>query len=1000
MAVLAGCTLLATALAIAPAGPAFADGPAPCSVGGPPFPFHGFCATYSGANTWYGSYGPGFPTDEGWAFCADPPASGGDYPAPVYDYVASSAPAGADTTQSDALGFAFSEAQANGWWDGSPGQFTDDQAAVAGKLLYDAVVWADPVPAMDPGVLAAYEALDGWYLQAVGAKGSPTLGEALVGGGSTFAGQATYQVQFNFPGTGTPVSGLPVELSISGGSVNSASGPTSATVSTDASGQVDFPIFSSTPGPVSVTVSVPGGLGQVGLAFFAPSAHELSAQELAAFSAPSTLEVTSQLTALATTGTVSIVKGGDDPAYYPLAGATFEVLSGSTPEATLTTGADGTTPMSGQLSAGTYTVHEQTAPPGYGTAPDQDVTVVAGTNTVVSFTGANEDHVVPASLSIEKTDAESGAPLAGAVFDVSYDSTDDGTFDQDLGVCVTNAVGACGPPGNDGTGQLLPGRYRVTETNPPLGYALPNPASQTIDLLAGETSTVTFGDQALVGAVFQKTASGNINPAELVLAGAAIEVDQGAPGGNEVARCSTDQSGTCVTSPVLVPGDRYCWVEAAPPPGLAGGANGCFTADTQQADQPITVSDAGEFVAIEVHKVDAANTSVGLAGATFDLYRMDSGASASVFRLPRGQMKSNPVLVDSTTSNEVLVATTVTAVGGIGTFPLQLPGYAYCATEVQAPPNYVADPTQQCTDVLGGTTAVPAPITTLTFDDTEQTVNLSVFKYNSLTPDTGIPGAVYDLYVQGDPPPSGVTGTPPADVVAEPGDAWYARGTTDSDGRLSFTVPAGYGWCVLEVTAPLDYVLDDALHCSAVIMATSDTDATTIAIPETLATVHITAYKYNSLQPDTVIPGATYELLADGAQPPGSPTTTPGGAFVPSGDSFWAEGTTDQNGVLTFAVPAGYSWCLHELIAPAAYQFDSALHCTAVLTTDTTAAAATVAVPETPLAGSLAFTGFPAFGVGAGGVGLIVAGGAVLALEHRRRSRRGAGQGLRRSRAG
>jgi hypothetical protein len=71
-----------------------------------------------------------------------------------------------------------------------------------------------------------------------------------------------------------------------------------------------------------------------------------------------------------------------------------------------------------------------------------------------------------------------------------------------------------------------------------------------------------------------------------------------------------------------------------------------------------------------------------------------------------------------------------------------------------------------------------------------------------------------------------------------------------------------------------------------------------------------------------------------------------------------------------------------------------------VLTTDTTAAAATVAVPETPLAGSLAFTGFPAFGVGAGGVGLIVAGGAVLALEHRRRSRRGAGQGLRRSRAG
>ena len=980
LSVLAGSTLLATAVTIGPAGPAFADGPAPCSVGGPPFPFHGFCATYSGDNTWYGSYGPGFPTDEGWGFCADPPASGGDYPAPVYDYVASSAPAGADTSQTDALGFAFSEAQANGWWDGSPGQFTDDQAAVAGKLLYDAVVWASPVPAMDPGVLAAYEALDGWYLQAVGATGNPTLSEALVGGGSTFAGQATYQVQFEFPGTANPVTGLPVQLSISGGTLNSASGPTSLTLSTDGSGQVDFPIFAAIPGPVSVTASVPGGLGQIGLGFFAPTADELGAQGLAAFSAPSTLDVTSQLTAQATTGTVSIVKGGDDPAYYPLAWATFEVLSGSNLEASLMTGGDGTTPMSGPLPAGTYTVHEQTAPPGYGTASDQAVTVVAGTNTVVSFTGADEDHVVPSSLSIEKTDAETGAPLAGAVFDVSYDSTDDGTFDQDVGSCTTGDAGSCDPPGSDGSGQLLPGRYQVSETAAPPGYAIPSPASQNIDLLAGETAAMTFGDQMLVNAVFQKTASGNINPAELVLAGAVIEIDQGSPSGPQVARCTTEQSGTCVTSPVLVSGDHYCWVEAAPPPGLAGGANGCFTADNQQADQPITVSDAGEFVAIEVKKVDAANTSVGLAGATFDLYRVDNAASASDIPLPGRPVTSAEVLVDSTT----------TGVGGIGTFPLQLPGYAYCAVEVQAPPDYVADPTQQCTDVLVGTTTAPAPITTLTFDDTEQTLNLSVFKYNSLAPDTGIPGAVYDLYVQGAPPPSGVTGTPPANVVAEPGDTWYARGTTANDGRLSFTVPAGYGWCVLEVSAPLDYVLDDALHCSAVLTAASDTDATTIAVPETLATVHITAYKYNSLQPDTVIPGATYELLANGDQPPATPTNTPGDAVVPSGDSFWAEGTTDQNGVLSFAVPAGYSWCLHELIAPAAYQSDPAFHCTAVLTTDSTAAAATVAVPETPVAGNLAFTGFPTLWMGAAGGVLVVAGGAVLALEHRRRSRRAA----------
>jgi hypothetical protein len=978
LAILVGSTCLATAVVLAPAGPAAADGPAPCTVGGPPFPFAGFCATYSGDNTWYGSYGPGFPTDEGWGFCADPPASGGDYPAPDYDYVSSSAPAGANTSQAGALGFAFSEAQANGWWGGTPGQFTADQAAVAGKLLYDAVVWASPVPAMDPGVLAAYQALDGWFVQAVGSTGDPRLTARLVGGGTSFAGHASYQVHVQFPGSNNEVTGLPVQLSITGGTLNSISGPTSLTMSTDASGKADFAIFTDAPGPVSVAVTVPGGLGQFGLAFLAPTVGELGAQEMTAFSVPANSVVSEELTAQPTTGTVSIAKGGDDAAYYPLSGAVFQVLTGTSVVTTLTTGADGTTSMSGPITAGSYTVHEQTAPPGYGTAPDQAVTVVAGTNTVVSFTGSAEDHVVPSSLSIEKTDAETSAPLSGAVFDISYDSANDGTFDQDVGSCTTTSAGSCTPQGNDGSGQLLPGRYQVTETSPPPGYALASPPTQVIDLLAGETGKMTFGDPLLVAAVFHKTATGNVNPTELMLAGVVIQIDRGGPGGPAVAQCASDASGTCVTAPNLSSGTHYCWVELASPRGLAGGASGCFTAANDLADQPITVTDPGEFVAIDVKKVDAADTAVGLSGATFDLYRLAGASSASAIAVPGGQGAGE----------ESLVGTTTTGFDGLGTFPLQLPGYAYCAAEVQAPENYVGDTTQQCTDVLVGTTTVPAPVTTLTFDDTEAMVGLSVFKYNSLEPGTGIAGAVYDVYVQGAPPPSGTTGTPPADVAAQPGDTWYARGTTGSDGRLTFTVPAGYGWCVLEVTAPPNYVLDSALHCSAVLTASSNSQATTIAVPETLATVHITAYKYNSRQPDTVIPGATYELLANNDEPPGTPGDPPNGAVVPSGDHFWAEATTDQNGVLSFAVPAGFSWCLHELIAPAAYEADPAFHCTAVLTTDTTSAAATVAVPEVPLTGSLPFTGAPILWTGVAGVVLVILGGGLLLLDHRRAIRR------------
>jgi len=856
------------------------------------------------------------------------------------------------------------------------GRFTADQVAVAGKLLYDAIVWGSPVPSMDPGVQSAYDALNGWLTQANGSSSAPILTTALDGAGTSFTGSATDQVTVDFPDTGTPVAGLPVQLSVTGATFNDASGPNALTLATDGSGTARVPIFASAPGPIFVSVTVAGGLGQPGLRYFSPGAPDRRAQDLASFAAPTALSSSQELTALPTTGTVSILKAGDDRAYYPITGAVFEVLNGSTVEATLTTQGDGTTAASPPLASGSYVVHEQTAPYGYDTAADQPVDVVAGANTQVSFTGADEDHIVKGTLTVAKQDDKTGAPLAGAVFDIIYDSSDSGTFDQNLGFCTTTSSGSCSPPGNDGPTGLLAGRYQVTETGAPPGYAIPQPASQVIDLLPGENGVVTFGDPRLVPAVFEKVATGNVNPAELSLAGAVILVEQGSPGGPPVVECSTNAAGTCMTGVILVSGERYCWSELAAPAGLAGGASGCFTAQDGQANQPITVSDAGKFVSIEVKKVDTANGAVGLPGAVFDLFRVPNNPSPSVVGLPTA----------ATTPGEVRVGTTVTNSDGIGTFALQLPGYAYCAVEVQPPANYTADTTRQCTDLLTGTTAVPPPVTTLTFRDTEQVVAVSVFKYNSLSPGTVIPGATYDLYVEGATPPSGVPDRVPQDAANEPGDTWYARGATGSDGKLSFTVPGGYAWCVLEVTAPPNYVRDDALHCSAVLTASASPTEKTIAVPETLATVHITAYKYNSRQPDTVIPGATYELVAQDAQPPGGPSEQPASASVPTGDTFWAESTTDARGVLTFAVPAGYAWCLHEIAAPAAYRPDPAFHCTAVLTADSSSAATTVAVPETPLTGSLPLTGFPALWMGLAGSALAALGAGAILLE--RRSRR------------
>ena len=105
------------------------------------------------------------------------------------------------------------------------------------------------------------------------------------------------------------------------------------------------------------------------------------------------------------------------------------------------------------------------------------------------------------------------------------------------------------------------------------------------------------------------------------------------------------------------------------------------------------------------------------------------------------------------------------------------------------------------------------------------------------------------------------------------------------------------------------------------------------------------------------------------------PADTP----VPGGDTFWGEATTDAEGVLTFAVPAGYSWCLHEIQAPADYRSDPAFHCTAVLTADSPVAASTLAVPEVPAGSQLAFTGGPTIWLVTSGALLVCAGvGAIL----------------------
>ncbi len=600
--------------------PAYADGPAPCSSGPPPFADAGFCATYSGFNTFYGTYGPGFPTVQGFGLCAEPPASGGDYPAPNYNYVAGAAPLGASGDW-NALGFALSEGQASGYLSGVAGQFTADQAAAAAKLLFDTVVWGTPVPSMDPGLAPAYGAFAQWYNQALGMSASPPqLSVSLVGGGTSFTTSATDEIHLQFPGTNAPLVGQPLLLTINNGTFNTPGGPTSIGVTTDAGGNVIASIFvdGTGSGPVSVTVSTSVGVGQPGIGFYHPTTGNLSAQTLAEFAAPTALSATQSLQgtpqAALPSGTVSVQKAGDDARRTtPLAGAVFQVLQAGTVVATLTTDASGSTAPSGKLNTGAAMVHELTAPPGYQLAPDQSVIVGDGTNTVVDFTGANEDHITPSTVSIAKVDAQGSAPLAGAVFDVKYSSADNGIYDEDLGTCTTAVSGQCSPSGNDGA-DLLPGDYQITETVAPLGYSLNSTSAvQTLTLTPGEAGTATFADFLLGSINLSKT--GN-DTAYYSVAGAVFAVTGPSPS-REVPQWATFTvtiNRTCPARSRVFSPAATSVTETTAPAGYTAIAPVSVNVATGHTTTTVDVLDSVQAATVTLFKVDA-QTQAPLAGA-------------------------------------------------------------------------------------------------------------------------------------------------------------------------------------------------------------------------------------------------------------------------------------------------------------------------------------------------------------------------------------------------
>jgi len=697
------------------------NGPAPCSSGNPPSPYKGYCGTYGGKNTWYGTYGLGFPGTLGWVLCANNPSNAGAYPSPSYAYTATTAPTGLRTSGNVALGFALSEAAVRGWvTGGSPGQFSANELGAAMRILSTEQWWATPAVTMEPGLARAYNALRGLLSAATDSTATPTVSLGVTGGDATFTSSTQITGRITFPGSGRPLSGTKLTWTVTGATFTALGGPTTLSTTTDATGRGVVTVVNSG-GPVHpITVSAVATVGQRNVTFLRPTIYVPSAQIVGAATGPTRIARSLSVNSGVPTGTISLEKQGDAGPYLDLAGAEFDVLDGAGQLVdTLTTSSLGTAGPTEDLPIGTYTVRETTPPWGYLPAPDQTVTVAAGVTTTVSLTGALIEQAQRASLDVRKIDATTKRPLGGATFHLARDPLKSGDFSEDLGTCLTDDQGICVFPSS---ASLLPGDYRLTETAAPPGYHLPADPVAFITLIPGEVRTVTFADDAML-------------------------------------------------------------------------------------------------TSLPVDKRNASQPGLGVPGAVYDLFAVDPGPLGGPLGPPPSDAKA--------LAGATWYARGTTAHDGTLVFTVPV-GVTWCVVEHSTPPGFLLDPAVRCTS--GPLTKAASPIVV---DEQEHLVTFSVEKYNSATPGTGVPGATYDLFIEGAIPPGYAPPPVPSHVVVPAGYHYFGAGTTDLGGALHFKVPSGQMWCVRERVAPPNYVLDHALRCTThPIVIDPGPTAIALAVPE------------------------------------------------------------------------------------------------------------------------------------------------------------------------
>ena len=134
------------------------------------------------------------------------------------------------------------------------------------------------------------------------------------------------------------------------------------------------------------------------------------------------------------------------------------------------------------LLSGVYEISEKSVPSPYLLdAPSQLATLYPNRDHTVYF----ENHQKP-SLTVKKVDSVTGDPLQGAKFQVIYANNNTGSGEiNDLGTFYTDENGQFQLTG------LRDGWYKVTEQEPPTGYAIKE-ATQEVYIQSGTSKVLTF----------------------------------------------------------------------------------------------------------------------------------------------------------------------------------------------------------------------------------------------------------------------------------------------------------------------------------------------------------------------------------------------------------------------------------------------------------------------------------------------------------------------------